>query len=115
MLIKNGCVAVAEGSNMSTTLEAVSLLQSNNILFAPGKAANAGGVAVSALEMAQNSIHSSWTFEDVDQKLQGIMHGIYSNISEAAERYSVKGNFVAGANIVGFLKVANAMLQQGIV
>lgn len=115
LLIKNGCIAVAEGSNMSTTPKAVSLLQSNNVLYAPGKAANAGGVAVSALEMAQNNSCLSWTFEKVDNKLQTIMHNIYSNVSEAAQRYGVEGNLVAGANIAGFLKVANAMLQQGIV
>jgi len=115
LLIKNGCIAVAEGSNMSTTPEAVSLLQNNNVLYAPGKASNAGGVAVSALEMVQNNTGLSWSFEKVDNKLQDIMHNIYSNVSEAAERYGVKGNLVAGANIAGFLKVANAMLQQGIV
>jgi len=114
-LIKNGCIAVAEGSNMSTTPEAVSLLQKNNVLYAPGKASNAGGVAVSALEMAQNNTCLSWSFEEVDSKLQSIMHNIYTNISAAAERYGCKGNLVAGANIAGFLKVANAMLQQGIV
>ncbi len=115
LLIKNGCAAVAEGSNMSTTIDAVGLLQSANVLFAPGKAANAGGVAVSALEMAQNSMRLFWTFEDVDNRLQGIMHDIFENISGAAERYGMKGNLVAGANIAGFLKVASAMFQQGVV
>lgn len=114
LLIKNGCIAVAEGSNMSTTLKAVSLLQDNNVLFAPGKAANAGGVAVSALEMAQNSARLTWTFEDVDRKLQEVMRGIHTNITEIAEHYGVKGNLVAGANIAGFIKVAYAMLQQGV-
>ena len=115
VLIGNGCSIVAEGSNMSTTLDAVDLLQKNNVMYAPGKAANAGGVAVSALEMAQNSSRMFWSFEDVDQRLQGIMHGIYTNISETAEYYGVKGNLVAGANIAGFKKVAEAMLQQGAV
>ena len=115
LLIKNGCVAVAEGSNMSASLEAVNLLQENKILFAPGKASNAGGVSVSALEMAQNSARMAWTFEDVENKLKEIMYSIYTNISESAEKYGVKGNLVAGANIAGFEKVANAMLQQGAV
>ena len=91
------------------------MLQKNKVMYAPGKAANAGGVAVSALEMAQNSARLSWTFKDVDQRLQGIMHGIYTNISETAERYNYKGNLVVGANIAGFKKVAEAMLQQGAV
>ena len=115
LLIKNGCSAVAEGSNMSASLEAVDLLQENEVLFAPGKASNAGGVAVSALEMAQNSARLVWSFEDVDNKLKEIMYSIYTNISESAEQYGVKGNLVAGANIAGFEKVANAMLQQGAV
>ena len=115
LLIKNGCLIAAEGSNMSTTLGAVEMLQKNKVMYAPGKAANAGGVAVSALEMAQNSARLSWTFADVDQRLQGIMHGIYTNISETAERYNYKGNLVVGANIAGFKKVAEAMLQQGAV
>ena len=115
MLIKNGCLVVAEGSNMSTSLEAVQMLQDNNIMFAPGKAANAGGVAVSALEMAQNSTRISWSFEEVDCKLRTIMHEIYINSVTAAERYGMRGNLAAGANIAGFEKVAEAMLQQGIV
>ncbi len=115
LLAKNGCLAVAEGSNMSTTLEAVHILQDKGVYYAPGKAANAGGVAVSALEMAQNSARLFWSFDDVDQRLQNIMHGIYTNISKAAERYGQKGNLVAGANIAGFMKVANAMLLQGAV
>ncbi len=115
MLIKNGCIAVAEGSNMSTSLEAVQLLQDNAISFAPGKAANAGGVAVSALEMAQNSSRISWSFEEIDCKLRTIMYEIYTNSAIAAERYGMKGNLAAGANIAGFQKVADAMLQQGVV
>ncbi len=115
LLVKNGCIAVGEGSNMSTELNAVHTLQKNGVLFAPGKASNAGGVAVSAIEMAQNSARLSWTFEDVDMRLKAIMHNIYNNMSEAADCYGVKGNFVAGANIAGFKKVANAMLHQGIV
>ena len=115
LLVKNGCFAVAEGSNMSSTAQAVEIMQGNNILYVPGKASNAGGVAVSALEMSQNSARLSWTFEDVDQRLQGIMANIFSNITEAAERYGMKGNYVAGANIAGFLKVATAMMQQGVI
>lgn len=115
MLIENGCIVVAEGSNMSTSLEAVRLLQENGVVFAPGKAANAGGVAVSALEMAQNSSRTSWSFEEVDCKLRNIMYEIYTNSFTAAEQYGMRGNLVAGANIAGFKKVAEAMLQQGIV
>ena len=115
MLIENGCIAVAEGSNMATTMEATHLLQENNVFFAPGKAANAGGVAVSALEMAQNSSLIAWSFEEVDCKLRNIMHDIYTDSFEAAERYGMKGNLVAGANIAGFKKVAEAMLLQGAV
>lgn len=115
MLIKNGCIVVAEGSNMSTSPEATELIQKNGIFFAPGKAANAGGVAVSALEMAQNSSRMSWSFEETDCKLRTIMHEIYINIAAAAERYGMKDNLVAGANIAAFKKVAEAMLQQGVV
>lgn len=115
ILVENGCIAVAEGSNMSTNIEAIELLQKNNVLFAPGKASNAGGVAVSALEMAQNSARLYWSFNDVDEKLQDIMHSIYTSISETAEAYGMKGNLVAGANIAGFKKVAQAMLFQGVV
>ena len=115
LLVKNGCMAVAEGSNMSTDLEATHYLQDNGVFFAPGKAANAGGVAVSALEMAQNSSRMSWAFEEVDCRLRSIMHDIYTECSMAAERYGMKGNLVAGANIAGFRKVAEAMLQQGVV
>ena len=113
-LVANGCFAIAEGANMPTTREATDFLIENNILFMPGKAANAGGVATSALEMAQNSQRLSWSFEEVDAQLQGIMAGIYSKVSQAAKRYDMPGNYVAGANIAGFEKVAEAMLSQGI-
>jgi glutamate dehydrogenase (NADP+) len=114
-LVKNGVIAVAEGANMPTSIEATKYLQEHGVLFAPGKAANAGGVAVSALEMSQNSIRLSWSFEEVDQKLKGIMENIFNNISNAAEQYGCPKNYVAGANIAGFVKVADAMLAQGIV
>ena len=114
-LIKNGVIAVAEGANMPTTLEATKLLQDNKILFVPGKAANAGGVATSALEMSQNSMRLSWTFEEVDQKLEGIMVNIYHNIADAAKKYGYEGNYVVGANIAGFVKVADTMIAQGVV
>ena len=114
-LVANGCIAVAEGANMPTTLEATEYLQANGVLFAPGKAANAGGVATSALEMSQNSMRLSWTFDEVDQKLKGIMVGIFHSIDDAAKAYGMAGNYVAGANIAGFLKVANAMEAQGVV
>ncbi|MBQ9272686.1 MAG: NADP-specific glutamate dehydrogenase [Mogibacterium sp.] len=114
-LVANGVMAVCEGANMPTTLEATQYLQENGVLFICGKASNAGGVATSALEMSQNSERLSWTFEEVDSKLQGIMENIYKNISEAAKKYGMEGNYVAGANIAGFLKVVNAMEAQGIV
>ena len=114
-LIKNGVIAVAEGANMPSTLEATEEFLKNKIMYIPGKAANAGGVATSALEMSQNAQRLSWSFEEVDQKLQGIMVNIYRQISEAAAAYDAPGNFVLGANIAGFLKVANAMMDQGIV
>ena len=114
-LVANGCYAVAEGANMPTTLEATEYLQENGILFAPGKAANAGGVATSALEMSQNSERLSWTFEEVDGKLQNIMVNIFHNLDDAAKRYGMEGNYVAGANIAGFEKVVDAMTAQGIV
>ena len=114
MLVENGVLAVAEGANMPTTLEATEYLQQHNVLFAPGKAANAGGVATSALEMSQNSERLSWTFEEVDAKLKNIMVNIYHNMADAAKRYGHEGNYVMGANIAGFEKVANAMLAQGI-
>ena len=113
-LVANGCMAVCEGANMPTTEEATKYLQDNKVLFVPGKAANAGGVATSALEMSQNSERLSWTFEEVDAKLKGIMVNIYHNIDDAAKRYGMEGNYVAGANIAGFEKVANAMLAQGV-
>ncbi|MCL2224849.1 MAG: NADP-specific glutamate dehydrogenase [Defluviitaleaceae bacterium] len=114
-LAANGCIAVGEGANMPCTAEAVDVFLEKGIFFAPGKAANAGGVAVSCLEMSQNSMRLSWTFEEVDNKLQDIMAGIYQKMSAAAEEYNMKGNFVAGANIAGFKKVAEAMLAQGVV
>ena len=114
-LIKNGVIAVAEGANMPSTPEAIELFQKNGVLFAPAKAANAGGVAVSGLEMSQNSIRLSWTFEEVDEKLRGIMVSIFHNAYQAAEKYGMKDNLVAGANIAGFEKVADAMIAQGII
>ncbi len=114
-LVANGCIAVAEGANMPTTIEATEYLQENGVLFAPGKAANAGGVATSALEMSQNSERLSWTFEEVDSKLKNIMVNIFHNLDDAAKKYGMEGNYVAGANIAGFLKVADAMTAQGIV
>ena len=113
-LVANGCFAVAEGANMPTTIEATEYLQKNGVLFAPGKASNAGGVATSALEMSQNSERLSWTFEEVDSKLKGIMVNIFHNLDDAAKKYGLDGNYVAGANIAGFLKVAEAMLAQGV-
>ena len=115
LLVENGCMAVCEGANMPTTLEATKYLQSKGIYFVPGKAANAGGVAVSALEMSQNSQRLSWTFEEVDSKLQGIMENIFENLDKAAKAYGMDGNYVAGANIAGFQKVADAMLAQGVI
>lgn len=114
-LVNNGCIAVAEGANMPTTLEATRYLQEHKVLFAPGKASNAGGVATSALEMSQNSERLSWTFDEVDAKLQGIMKNIFHSIDEASKQYGEPGDYVAGANIAGFLKVAEAMTAQGIV
>lgn len=113
-LVANGVTAVCEGANMPTTLEATEYLQQHGVLFVPGKAANAGGVAVSALEMSQNSERLSWTFEEVDARLRDIMVNIYHNISAAAGEYGEKDNFVLGANVAGFLKVAEAMEAQGI-
>ena len=115
MLVANGCIAVAEGANMPTTLEATKYLQENHVLFCPGKASNAGGVATSALEMSQNSERLSWSFEEVDSKLKGIMVNIFHNIDSAAKQYGCEGDYVVGANIAGFLKVADAMKAQGIV
>lgn len=113
-LVANGCYAVAEGANMPTTLDATEYLQKNGVLFAPGKASNAGGVATSALEMSQNSERMSWTFEEVDSKLKSIMVNIFHNLDDAAKRYNAEGNYVVGANIAGFEKVADAMLAQGV-
>ena len=113
-LVANGCIAVCEGANMPTTLEATQYLQDNKVYFVPGKAANAGGVATSALEMSQNSERLSWTFEEVDSKLQGIMVNIFHNLDEAAKKYGFEGNYVVGANIAGFEKVVDAMLAQGV-
>ena len=114
-LIANGVIAVAEGANMPTTYEATLALQKAGVLFAPGKAANAGGVATSALEMSQNSLRLSWTFDEVDARLKGIMENIFAAIDSAAEEYGAKDNYVVGANIAGFLKVADAMLAHGCV
>lgn len=114
-LVKNGTFAVAEGANMPTTAEAAKYLQENGVLYAPGKASNAGGVAVSALEMCQNSQRLSWTFDEVDGKLCQIMNGIFGQASSAAAQYGRPKDYVAGANIAGFLKVADAMLAQGVV
>ena len=114
-LVKNGVIAVAEGANMPTTADATKYLQENGVLFAPGKAANAGGVATSALEMSQNSERLSWSFEKVDSKLKDIMVNLFDNIDDAAKRYGFPGNYVAGANIAGFEKVVDAMNAQGIV
>lgn len=114
-LVKNGCFAVAEGANMPATIEATNYFLANKVLFAPGKAANAGGVATSALEMSQNSARIIWTFEQVDEKLKDIMESIYFHMATAAKEYNSEDNFVVGANIAGFLKVADAMMAQGIV
>jgi glutamate dehydrogenase (NADP+) len=114
-LAKNGCIVVGEGANMPATPEAAEVFLKSNVIFLPGKAANAGGVAVSGLEMAQNSQRTPWTFEKADTELKNIMVTIYKNISRAAEEYDCKGNFLTGANIAGFIKVADAMLAQGLV
>ncbi len=113
-LVKNGVIAVAEGANMPSTIEATNVFLSSNVLFGPGKAANAGGVATSALEMSQNASMTAWTFEEVDEKLHGIMVNIYKNAAAAAEKYGHKDNFVVGANIAGFVKVADTMIAQGV-
>ena len=115
VLVANGCLAVAEGANMPVTLDATEYFLKNKVLFCPGKAANAGGVATSALEMSQNSERLSWTFEEVDGKLKNIMINIFHNLDKAAKEYGLEGNYVAGANIAGFLKVATAMTAQGVV
>ncbi|MCM3067730.1 NADP-specific glutamate dehydrogenase [Priestia flexa] len=115
LLLSNGVKAIGEGANMPSTLEAIEIFLENNILFAPAKAANAGGVSVSALEMAQNSTRLSWTFEEVDSKLHAIMKNIYQNSKKAAQEYNAPGNLVVGANIAGFIKVADAMIEQGVI
>ena len=114
-LVANGCFCVCEGANMPTSLEATKYLQENGVLFCPGKAANAGGVAVSGLEMSQNSERRSWTFQEVDNMLHDFMVGIFHNLDNAAREYGMEGNYVAGANLAGFLKIADAMLMQGVV
>ena len=114
-LVKNGVIAVAEGANMPTTIEATKILQNAGVLFAPGKAANAGGVATSALEMSQNSMRMSWSFDEVDAKLKDIMVNIFNQMSAAADKYGYTKNYVVGANIAGFTKVADAMLAQGVI
>ena len=114
-LVKNGCFAVGEGANMPSTPEAVAVFQSNGVLFGPAKAANAGGVATSALEMSQNSMRYSWTFEEVDAKLKDIMEGIFEKCDTASKKYGHEGNYVMGANIAGFEKVADSMMAHGIV
>ena len=115
MIVENGALAVGEGANMPTTLEAIDYLIKNNILLAPAKAANAGGVATSALEMSQNSMRYSWSFEEVDEKLHNIMKNIFKQCKEASDKYGFERNYVIGANIAGFEKVAKAMIAQGIV
>jgi glutamate dehydrogenase (NADP+) len=115
MLVSNGVMAVCEGANMPATLDATKYLIENGVAFAPGKAANAGGVASSALEMSQHSMRLSWSFEEVDEKLHDIMISIHKNSYEAAKSYGFEGNYVVGANIAGFTKVADAMLSQGVV
>ncbi len=115
LLVKNGCMAVCEGANMPTTLEATNIIVNGGLIFTPGKASNAGGVATSALEMSQNSERLSWTFDEVDKKLHNIMINIHNNAIDAAARYGHEGNYIMGANIAGFEKVANAMMAQGIV
>ena len=114
-LIKNGVIAVGEGANMPTTPDAAHAFQQAGVLFAPGKAANAGGVATSALEMSQNSLRLSWTFQEVDQRLKGIMVNIYHQMEQAAQKYGMKDNYIAGANIAGFTKVADTMVAHGVV
>jgi len=114
-LVENGCIAVSEGANMPSTLEAVGIFQSNNLMYGPAKAANAGGVATSGLEMSQNSLRLSWTREEVDERLHGIMKSIHKASLDAAEAYGDPGNYLMGANIAGFLKVAKAMLAYGVV
>jgi glutamate dehydrogenase (NADP+) len=114
-LVRNGCYCVSEGANMPSTLDAIKVYQENKVLYGPAKAANAGGVATSGLEMSQNSMRLSWSREEVDQRLHGIMKSIHKACLEAAETYGKKGDYLMGANIAGFIKVANAMLAYGVV
>ncbi|MBU2529716.1 MAG: NADP-specific glutamate dehydrogenase, partial [Elusimicrobia bacterium] len=114
-LVKNGCFCVSEGANMPSTAEAIEVFIENKILYGPGKAANAGGVAVSGLEMSQNALRMSWTSEEVDGHLQRIMKTIHKDALETSIEYNMKGNYIVGANITGFLKVADAMMAQGLV
>lgn len=114
-LVNNGVKAVCEGANMPCTPEAIEIFQKNHVLYAPGKASNAGGVATSGLEMSQNSLRLSWTFEEVDQRLQGIMQNIYRTVADTAKEYGMENDFMAGANIAGFVKIAESMMEQGIV
>ncbi|MEG1474248.1 MAG: NADP-specific glutamate dehydrogenase [Longicatena sp.] len=114
-LVANGVIAVCEGANMPTTPDAIEFLQKNKVLYAPGKASNAGGVATSGLEMSQNSARLSWTFEEVDEKLKAIMENIFKTVSDSAKEYGLGDNYMAGANIAGFIKVADSMIDQGIV
>ncbi len=114
-MVKNGCVCVSEGANMPSTPEAVDIFQEYKILYGPGKAANAGGVATSGLEMSQNSMRFSWPREEVDARLQGIMKSIHRSCLDASETYGRKGDYVTGANIAGFIKVAKSMLAYGVV
>jgi len=115
LLVANKVIAVGEGANMPCTPEAVEVFQEAGILFAPGKASNAGGVATSGLEMSQNSLRLSWTREEVDQRLEGIMIEIHRNAAETAKKYGREGDYVFGANVAGFLKVAEAMIAQGVI
>ena len=115
MIIANGGIGVFEGANMPCSLAATQMIQNAGLLFSPGKASNAGGVATSGLEMSQNSMRLNWTFEEVDAKLQGIMEGIFHNAYDASVEVGQAGNMVVGANVAGFLKVAEAMLAQGVV
>ncbi len=114
-LVKQGCFCVSEGANMPSTPEAIKIYLDNNVLYGPGKAANAGGVATSGLEMSQNSLRLAWTREEVDQRLQGVMKSIHKAALDASDAYGEKGNYVLGANIAGFTKVAKAMLAYGVV
>jgi glutamate dehydrogenase (NADP+) len=114
-LVKNGCICIAEGANMPSTPEAVAIYQSNGLLYGPGKAANAGGVATSGLEMSQNSMRLSWGRDEVDSRLHEIMKNIHRTCIQASEAYGKKGDYVLGANVAGFIKVANAMLAYGVV